>query len=69
VINEVFNSIGVSELLFGTLDSEDADYYTDKISHLQNEQLDFFKLSKGQITVVKTTLRSINSTLLTVTEN
>jgi methyl-accepting chemotaxis protein len=51
------------------LDSEDANYYTDKISQLENEQLDFLKLSKEQITVVKTTLRSINSTLLTVTEN
>jgi replicative superfamily II helicase len=55
--------------LFGTLDNEDANYYTDKISHLENEQLDFLKLSKEQITVVKTTLRSVNSTLLTVSEN
>ena len=31
--------------------------------------MDFLKLSKEQITVVKTTLRSINSTLLTATEN
>ena len=29
----------------------------------------FLRLSKEQITVVKTTLRSIDSTLLTVTEN
>jgi len=36
---------------------------------LENEQLDSLKLSKEQITVVKTTLRSINSTLSTVTEN
>ena len=55
--------------MFGTLDNEDANYYTDKISHLENEQLDFLKLSKEQITVVKTTLRSVNSTLLTVSEN
>jgi len=51
------------------MDNEDAIYYTDKISHLENEQLDFLKLSREQITVVKTTLRSINSTLLTVLEN
>jgi len=44
-------------------------YYTDKISHLENEQLDFLRLSKEQITVVKTTFRSIKSTLLTVSEN
>ena len=55
--------------MFGTLDNEDANYYTDEISYLENEQLDFLKLSKEQITVVRTTLRSINSTLLTVSEN
>jgi len=66
----VFNFIeGISKILFGTLDNEDANYYTDKISHLENEQLDFLKLSKEQITVVKTTLRSVNSTLMTVSEN
>ena len=66
----VFNFIGgISKILFGTLDNEDANYYTDKISHLENEQLDFLKLSREQITVVKSTLRSVNSTLLTVSEN
>ena len=49
--------------------SEDANYNTDNISHLENEHFDFLKLSNGRITVVKTTLRSVNSTLLTVTEN
>ena len=66
----VFNFIGgISKILFGTLDNEDANYYTDKISHLENEQLDFLKLSKEQITVVKTTLRSVNSKLTTVSGN
>jgi hypothetical protein len=66
----VFNFIGgISNILFGTLDDEDANYYTDKISHLEREQLDFLKLSRQQIMVVKTTLRSLNSTLQTVTEN
>jgi len=54
---------GISKILFGTLDAEDASYYTDKISQVENEQLDFLKLSKEQMTV-KSTLRSINSTLL-----
>jgi hypothetical protein len=35
------------------MDNEDASYYTDKISNLEEEQLDFLKLSKEQITVVK----------------
>ena len=62
----VFNFIGgIGKILFGTMESQDADHYTDKISRLENEQLDFLRLSKEQMTVVKTTLRSINSTLST----
>jgi hypothetical protein len=60
---------GVSKILFGALDAEDANYYTNKISQLQCEQLDFLNLSKEQITVVKCTLRPVNSTLLTVSES
>jgi hypothetical protein len=56
-------------ILFGTLDNEDANYYSDKINSLENEQMDFLKLSKEQITVVKSTLRSLHSTLLAVSEN
>jgi hypothetical protein len=51
------------------MDSEDASYYADEISSLEKEQIDFLKLSKEQITVGKTTLRSMNSTLLAVSEN
>ena len=40
-----------------------------KTLNIIHEQLDFLKLSKKQMTVVKTTLRSVNSTLLTVSEN
>jgi hypothetical protein len=65
----VFNFIaGISKILFGTLDNEDTKYYTDKITHSENKKLDFFKLSKEQIMVVKTTLMSVNSTILTVSE-
>jgi methyl-accepting chemotaxis protein len=66
----VFNFIdGISKILFGTMDSEDASYYTDKISDLEREQADFLKLSKEQITVVKSTLRAINTTLRDVYVN
>jgi hypothetical protein len=42
----VFNFIeGISKILFGTLDAEDACYYTDKLSQVENKQLDFLKLS------------------------
>jgi hypothetical protein len=66
----VFNFIGgISKILFRALDNEDAKYYTNKISQFEKEQLDFLKLSKEQITVVITTLGSVNSTLLTVSGN
>ena len=66
----VFNFIGgISKVLFGTMDNEDASFYAEKISSLEKEQIDFLKLSKEQITVVKATLRSMNSTLLAVSEN
>jgi hypothetical protein len=54
---------GISKILFGTMDSDDASYYTDNISDLEKEQADFLKLSKDQITAVKSALRSINTTL------
>lgn len=67
------NIIGqLSKILFGTLDEEDADYYNKKITKLEGEQLDFLRLSKEQIFVVKSTLetnnRSINEILLRQTE-
>ena len=66
----MFNLVGeISKILFGTMDYQDAIYYGDNISLLEREQLDFLKLSKEQISVVRTTLRSVNSTLHTVLEN
>ena len=51
------------------MDREDALYHAEKISSLEKKQTDFLRLSKEQITVVKSTLRSMNSTLLAVSEN
>jgi hypothetical protein len=65
----VFNFIGGISKIFGTMDNEDASYNAEKISSLEKERLDFLRLSKEQVTVVKTTLRPLNSTLLAVSEN
>jgi len=66
----MFNFIGgISKILFGTLDNEDANYYSGKINSLEKEQLEFLRLSKEQITVAKSTLRSLNFTLLAVSDN
>ena len=51
------------------MDREDASYYAEKISKSEKKEVYFLKLSKEQITVVKATLRSMNSTLLAVSEN
>jgi hypothetical protein len=60
---------GIIKIVFGTLDNEDANYYFDKISSLGKEQMGFLRLSKEQITVVKSRLESLNSTLLAVSNN
>jgi hypothetical protein len=66
----VFNFVGgISKILFSTTNNDDAYYYAEKNSSLEKEQLDFLRLSKEQVTVVMTTLRSLNSTLLAVSEN
>ena len=55
--------------MFGTMDDHDAIYYADKVSQLEREQLNFLKITREQILVIKATLRSVNSTLCTVLEN
>jgi vacuolar-type H+-ATPase subunit I/STV1 len=65
----VFNFLGaICKIMFGTMDSNDASYYAE-VSDLEKEELEFLSLSKEHVTVVKTTLRSLNSTLLAVSEN
>ena len=66
----VFNLVGeISKILFGTMDDHGANYYADKVSQLEREKLDFLKITREQISVVKATPRSVNSTLRTVLEN
>ena len=60
---------GIGKILFGTLDNEDINYYSDKITSLKTKQMDFLQLSKEQLTAVKSTLRTLNSTLLAVSDN
>jgi hypothetical protein len=66
---EFFNFLGgISKILFATMYSDDASYYAE-ISNLERKQLDFFRLSKEQVTFVKSTSGSWNTTLLAVSEN
>ena len=64
----LFNFIGqVSHSLFGILDSDNEEFYNDKIKQLETEQSDLIKLSREQMVVVKSTLKSVNKTLNTLT--
>jgi hypothetical protein len=66
----VFNFVGsISKILFGTLSTEDADYYQNKISELESEQLSMLKVAKEQMTVVRSTLQTVNSTLADIATN
>jgi hypothetical protein len=50
----LFNFIGqISHSLFGILDSDDEEFFSQKISQLDGDQSDMIKLSKEQMVVVK----------------
>jgi hypothetical protein len=56
-----FNFIGqISHSLFGMLDSENEEFFNQKISQLEGEQSDLIKLAKQQMVVMKSTLKSVN---------
>jgi hypothetical protein len=60
----VFNFIGeVSKILFGTLDSDDADFYNEQIKHFEENSEDVTSLMKQQLSIVKATLGTFNETI------
>jgi chromosome segregation ATPase len=64
------NFVGeVSKILFGTLTQSDAKRYNEHIQEVEKEQEEFLHLSKEQMTIVKTTIASVNSTLQKVNKN
>jgi hypothetical protein len=66
----LFNFIGqISHSLFGILDSDDEEFFNQKISQLEGDQSDMIKLAKEQMVVVKSTLKSVNRTLNDVSKN
>lgn len=57
------NTIGTGlKTLFGTMDSDDAEYYNEKISTLDSNQHRVYQLEKDQLTVVKNTLSDVTHT-------
>jgi hypothetical protein len=57
----IFNFIGeISKVFFGTLDSDDADYYNDQIKRFEQNSEDIAGLMKQQLTIVKASLGTFN---------
>jgi hypothetical protein len=66
----LFNFTGkVSKALFGTMDDDDAQFYHDHIEHLEQGSTTLTQLLKKQLIVVKSTLGSVNATLIDVEYN
>jgi hypothetical protein len=59
-----FNLIAsTSKILFSALSSEDTDHYQSKIMEFHSEQLSMLEVAKEQVTVVRSALQTVNSTL------
>jgi hypothetical protein len=59
----VFNFIGeISKILFGTMDSEDVEYYNGQIWYFEENSDSMTSLLKQQLSVVKSTLGAVNET-------
>jgi hypothetical protein len=49
-----FNSVReISKILFGTLDSDDAEYYTKQINHFKDEYEDMTSILNQQLSLIK----------------
>lgn len=66
----LLNPIGeVAKILFGVLDEADAKFYKQKIDDLERSEKEILELSSSQVTIVRSTLKSINGTLVQLSEN
>jgi hypothetical protein len=59
----------ISKTLFGTLTQSDASEYNEHIGQLEKKQKEFLHISTEQMTVIKSTINSINSTMQKVDRN
>lgn len=61
----IINGIGTAfKVLFGTLDSDDAELYNQAINDISNDEKDFSNLLKTQSHIVQSTISNFNSTLM-----
>ena len=59
----------ILKFLFGTLTQSDAQKYTHHIQILEDEQRTFLRISKEQMTVLKSAITSFNITMQKVNRN
>ena len=59
----------ISKILFGTLTQSDAKEDNSHIGQLEKEQLEFLHISTEQMTVIKSAINSVNSTIQKVDQN
>jgi Baculovirus F protein len=65
-----FDIIGKgAKVLFGTLDSDDAKYYSEKIAKFERNDKTLTELIRGQSKIVKSTINNFNSTIQILNEN
>jgi hypothetical protein len=66
----ILNLIGeISKIVLGILTQSDARSYNIHISELDKEQKEFLHLAKEQMTIIKTTNTSVNSTIERLNQN
>jgi hypothetical protein len=59
----------ISKILFGTLTQADARQYNSHIDQLEREQHEFLHISSEQMTVIKSTINSVNLTMRRINQN
>jgi len=65
-----FDGIGkVSKVLFGTMDAEDATFYSEKIAKFEKIEGSLADLIKGQSKIVKSTISNFNATIRNLDHN
>jgi hypothetical protein len=58
------NFVGeISKVLFGTLDSDDADYYNEQINNFEEETEYMTNIMNQQLSIIKASLEAVNSTI------
>lgn len=68
--HELLDSLGRGiKLITGNLDKDDEDYFNDKINSLVLDSRHIYQLERDQLTIIQSTLWTVNKTTLEMQEN